>query len=209
MTAQLMKIYPDNPEMKKIEQVAEVLREGGLVIYPTDTIYGVGCDLFNRKAVERVCRLKGLRPKDMNLSFICYDLSDISHYVKRLDTPDFKLLKKSLPGPFTFILESNSNVPKILDVTKKTVGIRIPDHTIPRMIVKSLGNPIVTTSLKDDDKIIEYMTDPEVMYESFKHQVDIVIDGGYGGNIPSTVVDCTGDEYVILREGLGDIREFA
>ncbi len=209
MAAQLLKIYPNNPELKKIDQVAEVLRNGGLVIYPTDTIYGVGCDLFNRKAVERVCRLKGLRPKDMNLSFICYDLSDISHYVKRLDTPDFKLLKKTLPGPFTFILESNSNVPKILDITKKTVGIRIPDHQIPRMIVKSLGNPLVTTSLKDDDKVIEYMTDPEVIYESFKHQVDIVIDGGFGGNIPSTVVDCTGDQYVVLREGLGDIREFA
>ncbi len=209
MAAQFLKIYPDNPEMKKIEQVAEVLRDGGLVIYPTDTIYGVGCDLFNRKAVEKVCRLKGLRPRDMNLSFICYDLSDISHYVKRLDTPDFKLLKKALPGPFTFILESNSNVPKILDITKKTVGIRIPDHTIPRMIVKALGNPIVTTSLKDDDKVLEYMTDPEVIYESFKHEVDIVIDGGYGGNIPSTVVDCTTEEYVVLREGLGDIREFA
>jgi tRNA threonylcarbamoyl adenosine modification protein (Sua5/YciO/YrdC/YwlC family) len=209
MTAQLLRIYPDNPEMKKLEQVVEILRNGGVVIYPTDTIYGIGCDLFNRKAVERVCKLKGLRYKDMNLSFICHDLSEISNYVKRLDTPDFKLLKKSLPGPFTFILESNSNVPKILDITKKTVGIRIPDHNIPRMIVKLLGNPMVTTSLKDDDKIIEYMTDPEVIYETFKHHVDVVIDGGVGGNIPSTVVDCTGDEFVVLREGLGDIRELA
>lgn len=206
MTAQFLKIYEDNPEMKKIDHVAEVLRDGGVIIYPTDTIYGIGCDLFNRKAVDRVCRIKGLKPKEFNLSFICYDLSDISNYVKRLDTPNFKVLKKSLPGPFTFILESNSNVPKILNATKKTVGIRIPDNKIPRMIVKSLGHPIISTSLKDDDKILEYMTDPDQIYESFKHEVDLIIDGGMGGNIPSTVVDCTQDQFVIIREGLGDLN---
>ncbi|MDX1630000.1 MAG: L-threonylcarbamoyladenylate synthase [Fulvivirga sp.] len=209
MEAELIKLYEENPERDKLEHIVEVLREGGVIIYPTDTIYGIGCDLFNRKAVDKVCRIKGIKPKKLNLSFICYDLSDISNYVKRIDTPTFKVLKKALPGPFTFILESNSNVPKILDTNKKTVGIRIPDHNVPRMIVDILGNPIVTTSIKDDDQILEYTTDPEVIYEEFKHQVDIVIDGGYGGNIPSTVVDCTQDEFIILREGLGDIHEYA
>jgi len=209
MAAELIKLYPDNPERNKIEHIVEVLQEGGVIIYPTDTIYGIGCDLFNRKAIDKVCRIKGIKPKNLNLSFICYDLSDISKYVKRIDTPTFKVLKKALPGPFTFILESNSNVPKILNTNKKTVGIRIPDNNIPRMIVDILGNPIVTSSIKDDDEIIEYTTDPEVIYEEFKHQVDIVIDGGYGGNIPSTVVDCTQDEFVIIREGLGDIHEHA
>ena len=209
MAANYMKLYQENPEMQKIRQAVEILRNGGLVICPTDTVYGIVCDLFNRKAVDRLMKLKGLKPKEMNLSFICYDLSDISNYVKRLDTPDFKLLKKSLPGPFTFILESNSNVPKILGVNKKTVGIRIPDNNIPRQIVKELGNPIMTTSIKDDDKIREYITDPEVIYETFKHQVDLVIDGGTSGIMPSTVIDCTGDQFVIIREGLGDITEFA
>lgn len=209
MAAELIKLYPDNPERNKIEHIVEVLQEGGVIIYPTDTIYGIGCDLFNRKAIDKVCRIKGIKPKNLNLSFICYDLSDISKYVKRIDTPTFKVLKKALPGPFTFILESNSNVPKILNTNKKTVGIRIPDNNIPRMIVEILGNPIVTSSIKDDDKIIEYTTDPEVIFEEFKHQVDIVIDGGYGGNIPSTVVDCTQEEFVIMREGLGDIHEYA
>ena len=209
MAANYMKLYQENPEMQKIRQAVSILREGGLVICPTDTVYGIVCDLFSRKGVDRLMKLKGLKPKELNLSFICYDLSDISHYVKRLDTPDFKLLKKSLPGPFTFILESNSNVPKILGVNKKTVGIRIPDNNIPRQIVKELGNPVMTTSIKDDDKIREYITDPELIYDNFKNQVDLVIDGGTSGIIPSTVVDCTGGEFVIMREGLGDIREFA
>ncbi|MEP2771647.1 MAG: L-threonylcarbamoyladenylate synthase [Fulvivirga sp.] len=209
MEAELIKLYAENTDRKKVEHIVEVLRNGGVIIYPTDTIYGIGCDLFNRKAIDKVCRIKGIKPKNLNLSFICYDLSHISEYVKRIDTPTFKVLKKALPGPFTFILESNSNVPKILNTNKKTVGIRIPDHNIPRMIVDILGNPIVTSSIKDDDEVIEYTTDPEVIYEEFKHQVDIVIDGGYGGNIPSTVIDCTQEEFVILREGLGDINEYA
>jgi len=209
MEAEYIKLYEDNPERSKIQHIVDVLRNGGVIIYPTDTIYGIGCDLFNRKAIDKVCRIKGIKPKKLNLSFICYDLSDISNYVKRIDTPTFKVLKKALPGPFTFILESNSNVPKILDTNKKTVGIRIPNHNVPRMIVDILGNPIVTSSIKDDDEIIEYTTDPEAIYEEFKHKVDIVIDGGFGGNIPSTVVDCTQDQFVVMREGLGDINEYA
>jgi len=205
MPAELLKIHPDNPEKRKIDSVVSVLKKGGIVIYPTDTIYGIGCDLMNRKSIERLCQIMGVKPQKLDLSFICNDLSHISEYVKRVDTPVFKLLKKSLPGPFTFILESNTKVPKILDVNKKTVGIRIPAHNIPRMIVAQLGNPLITSSIKNDDLIKEYTTDPEEIYEDFKHVVDIVIDGGAGGNIPSTVVDCTEDEIKIIRQGLGAI----
>jgi tRNA threonylcarbamoyl adenosine modification protein (Sua5/YciO/YrdC/YwlC family) len=205
MAAELLKIHPDNPEMRKINRVVDVLRKGGIVVYPTDTIYGIGCDLMNRKSIERLCRVMDIKPNKLDLSFICNDLTHISEYVKNLQTPVFKVLKKSLPGPFTFILESSSKVPKILDVTKKTVGIRIPDHNIPRTIVAELGNPLITSSIKDDDKIKEYTTDPEEIYQDFKNLVDIVIDGGAGGNIPSTVVDCTGDELTIVRQGLGEI----
>jgi tRNA threonylcarbamoyl adenosine modification protein (Sua5/YciO/YrdC/YwlC family) len=205
MAAELLKIHPINPEVRKIKNVVEVLRGGGVIIYPTDTIYGIGCDLMNRKAVERVCDVMGIRPNRLDLSFICNDLSHISEYVKRIDTPVFKLLKKALPGPYTFILESSSRVPKILDVNKRTVGIRIPDHNIPRMIVKELGNPLITSSIKDDDKIKAYTTDPEEIYEDFKNLVDIVIDGGPGNNVPSSVLDCTGSEIVIVRNAAGDI----
>ena len=205
MSAELLKIHPDNPEKRKIESVVSVLKKGGIVIYPTDTIYGIGCDLMNRKSIERLCQIMGVKPQKLDLSFICNDLSHISEYVKRVDTPVFKLLKKSLPGPFTFILESNTKVPKILDVNKKTVGIRIPAHNIPRMIVAQLGNPLITSSIKNDDLIKEYTTDPEEIYEDFKHVVDVVIDGGAGGNIPSTIVDCTEDEIKITRQGLGTI----
>lgn len=206
MTAELLKIHPVNPEARKINKVVEVLRRGGVIIYPTDTIYGIGCDLMNRKAVERVCDVMGIKPNKLDLSFICNDLSQISEFARRIDTPVFKLLKKALPGPYTFILESSSRVPKILDVNKKTVGIRIPDHNIPRMIVRELGNPLITSSIKDDDKIKAYTTDPEEMYADFKNVVDIVIDGGPGNNLPSTVVDCTGDDLVIVREAAGDIH---
>lgn len=209
MEAELIKLYEENTDRKKLRQIAETLKEGGIIIYPTDTIYGIGCDLFNKKAIDKLCWIKGIKPKNLNLSFICYDLSEISHYVKRIDTPTFKVLKKALPGPFTFILESNSAVPKILGANKKTVGIRIPNNNIVRAIVNTLGNPLVNSSIKDDDEILEYTTDPEIIYEDFKHQVDIVIDGGYGGNIPSTVVDCTQEEFVIIREGLGDITNYA
>ena len=205
MTAELLKIHPKNPEGRKIEKVVQSLKQGGLVIYPTDTIYGIGCDLYNKKAIEKLTRTIQVKPQKLNLSFICKDLSDISEYVRRMETPVFKLLKKKLPGPFTFILESSSKVPRILDANKKTVGIRIPDHAITRMIVEQLGNPLITSSIKDEDTIIEYTTDPEEIYEDFKHLVDIVIDGGPGGNIPSTVVDCTTDEFRIIRQGLGEL----
>jgi tRNA threonylcarbamoyl adenosine modification protein (Sua5/YciO/YrdC/YwlC family) len=204
MAAEFLQIHPQNPEIRKISRVVEVLRRGGVIVYPTDTIYGIGCDLMNRKAVERLCKIMNIKPQKLDLSFICNDLSHISEYVKRIDTPVFKVLKKSLPGPYTFIFESSSKVPKILDVNKKTVGIRIPDHNIPRMLVAELGNPLITTSIKDDDHIKEYTTDPEEIYEDFKHLVDVVIDGGVGGNIPSTVVDCTTHEFVLIRQGLGE-----
>jgi tRNA threonylcarbamoyl adenosine modification protein (Sua5/YciO/YrdC/YwlC family) len=204
MAAEFLSIHPVNPEPRKINRVVELLRKGGVIIYPTDTIYGIGCDLLNRRAVERLCVITEVKPQKLNLSFICNDLSHISEYVKRIDTPEFKILKKLLPGPFTFIFESSSNVPKILDVNKKTVGIRIPHHAIPLMLVQQLTNPLITSSIKDDDTIKEYTTDPEEIYEDFKHRVDLVIDGGAGGNVPSTVVDFTSGEPVVTRQGLGE-----
>jgi tRNA threonylcarbamoyl adenosine modification protein (Sua5/YciO/YrdC/YwlC family) len=203
MAAELLNIHPKNPEARKIARVVEVIRNGGIIIYPTDTVYGIGCDLMNKKAVERLCKILDIKPQKLDLSFICNDLSHLSVYTKRIDTPVFKMLKQSLPGPYTFIFESSSKVPKILDVNKKTVGIRIPDHAIPRMIVAELGNPLITSSVKDDDHIKEYTTDPEEIFEDFKHLVDIVIDGGAGGNVPSTVIDCAGDEITLIRQGLG------
>ncbi|MBT1697214.1 threonylcarbamoyl-AMP synthase [Fulvivirgaceae bacterium PWU4] len=208
MAAELLKIHPLNPEGRKIDRVVTILKQGGIVIYPTDTIYGIGCDLLNRKAVEQLCRILDIKPQKLDLSFICHDLSQISEYVRRMDTPVFKLLKKSLPGPFTYIFESSSKVPRVLDVNKKTVGVRIPDHAIPAAIVELLGNPVITSSIKDDDTIKEYTTDPEEIYEDFKHQVDLVIDGGAGGNVPSTVVDCTTTELRIIRQGLGDLQQY-
>ena len=203
MQAELLSVHPVNPEPRKINHVIDVLKKGGIIIYPTDTVYGIGCDLMNRKAVERLCKILDIKPHKLDLSFICNDLSHVSQYVRRIDTPVFKVLKKALPGPYTFIFESSSKVPRILDVNKKTVGIRIPDHNIPRAIVAGLGNPIIT-SIKDDDHIREYTTDPEEIYDDHKHLVDLVIDGGAGGNIPSTVIDCTGDELVLIRQGLGE-----
>jgi tRNA threonylcarbamoyl adenosine modification protein (Sua5/YciO/YrdC/YwlC family) len=211
MPAELLVIHPINPEPRKINRVVEILLGGGVIIYPTDTIYGIGCDLKNKRAVEKLCQIEdlsarqaGIKPQKMNLSFICNDLSHISEYVKRLDTPAFKVLKKLLPGPFTFIFESNSNVPKILGVNKKTVGIRIPDHRIPLAIVKQLGNPLITSSIKDDDEIKEYTTDPEEIYEDFKNRVDLIVHGGQGGNVPSTIVYFTGSEPFVTRQGLGE-----
>jgi tRNA threonylcarbamoyl adenosine modification protein (Sua5/YciO/YrdC/YwlC family) len=208
MTAELLKIHPLNPEQRKINHVVDTLKKGGIIVYPTDTVYGIGCDLMNRKTIEQLCKILNIKPQKMDLSFICSDLSHISEYVRRIDTPIFKILKKALPGPFTFILESSSKVPKILNVNKKTVGIRIPDHRVPRLIVELLGNPLLTASIKDDDTIKEYTTDPEEIYEHLKHQVDLVIDSGVGGNVPSTVVDCTTPEIQILRQGLGDIEQY-
>lgn len=209
MAAELLKIHPVNPEPRKISRAVEVLAAGGIMVYPTDTVYGIGCDLLNRRAVERLCRILDIKPHKLDLSFICSDLSNIAVYVKRIDTPVFKILKKALPGPYTFIFESSSEVPKILDINKKTVGIRIPDHPIPRAMVQLLQRPLITSSVKDDDHIKEYTTDPEEMYEDFKHVVDLVIDGGPGGHVPSTVVDFTSGEGVVTRQGLGDYSLFA
>ncbi|MEQ8714718.1 MAG: L-threonylcarbamoyladenylate synthase [Cyclobacteriaceae bacterium] len=209
MKAELIKLFPENPEEKKIRHIANVLRDGGVIIYPTDTVYGLGCDIFNPKAIDRVLQIKGLKGKKTELSFICYDLSHISEYVKSLNNTTFKLMKKALPGPFTFILKSSSKVPKILNASKKTVGIRVPDNNIPRAIVKALGNPIITTSIKDDDEVVEYSTDPSLIYEKFEQQVDVIIDGGFGNLSPSTVVDCTDDyEITVVREGKGDLSAY-
>ncbi|HZY81101.1 MAG TPA: L-threonylcarbamoyladenylate synthase [Cyclobacteriaceae bacterium] len=206
MAAEIIKIHPINPEPRKIARVAEILRGGGLIVYPTDTIYGLGCSLTHRRAIERLCNVKGIKPQKLNLSFICHDISDVSTYVRRIDTPVFKIIKRTLPGPFTYILESGSNVPKVLDVNKKTVGIRIPDHAVPLAIVKELGNPLITSSIKNDDEIKTYTTDPEEIYEDLKHKVDLVIDSGAGGNIPSTIVDFTSGEPVVTRYGLGEFN---
>jgi tRNA threonylcarbamoyl adenosine modification protein (Sua5/YciO/YrdC/YwlC family) len=204
MAAELLKIHPVNPEQRKIRHVVDTLLNGGLIVYPTDTIYGIGCNLMNKKAIERLCHVLDIKPQKLDLSFICRDLSQISEYARRIDTPVFKMLKKALPGPFTFILESSSKVPKILDVNKKTVGIRMPDHAVPRMIVEGLGNPLISASIRNEDAIREYTTDPVEMYDDLRHVVDIVIDSGAGGNMPSTVVDCTSETTQILRHGLGD-----
>ncbi|MEO9870140.1 L-threonylcarbamoyladenylate synthase [Ekhidna sp.] len=205
MTAEFIKLYKENPERRKIEEITRILKNGGVIIYPTDTVYGLGCDIFNQKAIERIRQIKGIKNKHLNLSFICYDLSHISEYTKHLDTPTFKLMKKTLPGAFTFILESSSKVPKILNVKKKTVGIRVPDNNIPREIVKELGNPIITTSIHDDE-IHDHATDPELIYDQFRNLVDVVIDGGFGQVHPSTVIDCTGSEPKIIRKGIGDVN---
>ena len=206
MPAKFIKLYSDNPEQKKLDEIVAVLKRGGIIIYPTDTVYGIGCDFSNTKAVQRVCQIKNVKPD--KLSFICYDLSEISAYVRNLSTPIFKVMKKALPGPFTFLLNASSNVPKVLNAKKRTVGIRIPDNNIPREIVRELGNPIITSSIHDEDEIIEYSTDPELIFEKYENLVDIIIDGGYGNNIPSTVIDASNDELEVIRQGLGDLSLF-
>lgn len=200
-----IKIYEENPNPKSIDQLVDILKKGGVIIYPTDTIYGIGCDITNQKAIERVCKIRGLNKDKADLSFICNDLSSISQYTKPLDNATFRLLKRSLPGPFTFIFNASGQVPKLLSSKKKTVGIRVPDNNISREIVKQLGNPIVSTSIHDDDEVIEYSTDPELIYEKYGSIVDAVIDGGYGKNIPSTVVDCTTGDFDVIRQGEGDL----
>jgi tRNA threonylcarbamoyl adenosine modification protein (Sua5/YciO/YrdC/YwlC family) len=205
MPAEYIDIHPDNPQPNKIDKVVEVLRKGGVIIYPTDTVYGIGCDIHNTRAVERLCKIQNLNPKKINLSFICYDLSHIAEYTQNLSTEVFKIMKKSLPGPYTFILKANNNVPKILHTKKNTVGIRIPNHNVPREIVKELGNPLLNSSIKDSDEILVYTTDPEEIYERYKHLVDLVIHSGFGGNEPSTILDCTDNEVVLIREGKGSI----
>ncbi len=199
----LLRIYPENPNERQIKIVTECLNDGGIIIYPTDTVYGIGCDIFKLKAVERVALLRGIKPEKARFSFICYNLSQLSDFCKPIDNTTFKMMKANLPGPFTFILDANNNVPKLIQSKKKTVGIRIPDNPIPIEIVTMLGHPIMSTSIHDEDEIIEYMTDPELIYEKYENMVDIVIDGGYGGNEVSTIIDCTSGKIEIIRQGKG------
>lgn len=202
----LVKIYDENPNEREVMRVVDVLRDGGIIIYPTDTIYGMGCDITNAKAVERVARIKGVEVSKANFSFICSDLSHLATYTKPIPNHIFKLIRRCLPGPFTFILEANNQVPKYFKGKKKTVGIRVPDNQIIQAIVRELGNPILSTSVKDDDEILEYTTDPELIDEKFEKLVDLVIDGGFGGNIPSTVIDCTAGVPEITRQGKGKVE---
>lgn len=202
--AQFIKIYEDKPNEAAIARVVKVLKDGGLVIYPTDTVYGLGCDITNTKALERIAKIKGIKLEKANFSFICYDLSNLSDYVKQIDTATFKILKRSLPGPYTFILPGNSNLPKEFK-KKTTVGIRIPNNSIALEIVRQLGNPIVSTSIRDEDEVIEYTTDPELIFEKWQNLVDLVIDGGYGDNIGSTIIDLSGYEPTVVREGKGSL----
>jgi tRNA threonylcarbamoyl adenosine modification protein (Sua5/YciO/YrdC/YwlC family) len=197
----LIQIHPDNPQQRLIKQVAECLKDGGVIIYPTDTIYGLGCDINQHKAVEKICKIKNIDPQKAQLSFICRDLSHLSDYTKSIDTPLYRMLKSYLPGPYTFILPASKQVPKILQSKKSTVGLRIPDNNICRHILDELGNPILSASLPGE--MVEEYTDPEVIFENFGDKVDFVIDGGIGGSVPSTVVDCTSAEWMIIRQGLG------
>jgi tRNA threonylcarbamoyl adenosine modification protein (Sua5/YciO/YrdC/YwlC family) len=203
----LVRLYEENPKASYILKIVEILRNDGVVIFPTDTIYGIGCDITNPKAVERVARIKNIKPEKADFSFLFYDLSHISDYCKPIPNSIFKLMKKNLPGPFTFILNANSNIPKIFRSSKKSIGIRVPNNSIVREIIRELGNPILSTSVRDEDQIIEYTTDPELIHEKFGEQVDLVIDGGFGGNQPSTVLDCTSGEPVLKREGKGVLIE--
>lgn len=204
----LLHIHQNNPDYRKIKMVVECLKNGGVIIYPTDTVYAFGCDVYNKRAMQRLCRIKGVDIKKHNLSFVCYDLSHIADFSRQLENSTYKLMKKALPGPYTFILNANSSIPKLFKNKKREVGIRIPDNNIPREIVKELGNPIVSTSVKDDDMVIEYSTDPEFMHEYFKKHVDLVISGGYGESTPSTIVKCTKSTPEILREGKGNTNLF-
>lgn len=204
----LIRLYENNPNEKIIQQVVDVLKQGGIIIYPTDTVYGLGCDITQPKAIEKIAKLRGIKLEKANFSFICYDLSHISDYIKPIDTATFRVLKKALPGPFTFIFNASNQVPKLLNSNKKTVGIRVPNNTIARCIVKELGNPILSTSIHDEDEVIEYSTDPELIYQKYQDSVDLVIDGGYGDNVASTVIDCTNNQFDIIRQGKGNIGDF-
>ena len=199
----LIKIYPDNPNPRHIITVVDCLRSGGTVIFPTDTIYALGCDIYKTRAIDRVAQIKGTRREKANFSFLCHDLSQLSDFTKPINNDVFKLMKSTLPGPYTYILNANNNVPKLFQSKKKTLGIRVPDNNILSEIIRELGNPITSTSVHDEDDIIEYTTDPELIHEKFESLVDIVIDGGYGDNEPSTIIDCTGDEILVVREGKG------
>ncbi|MBZ9651813.1 L-threonylcarbamoyladenylate synthase [Psychroflexus montanilacus] len=200
--AELIRLYEENPSEKEIKRIAKVLKDGGLVIYPTDTVYGLGCDINNTKALEKIARIKGVKLEKANFSFVCQDLSNLSEYVAQLDSATFKILKRNLPGPYTFILPGNNNLPTVFK-KKKTVGIRVPDNKIAQMLVEHLGNPIISTSIKDDDDVVEYTTDPELILEKWDKLVDIVIDAGYGDNTASTVIDLTQAEPELIRQGKG------
>jgi len=202
--AQFIKIYPENPNEKEIAKVVKVLKDGGLIIYPTDTVYGLGCDITNSKALEKIAKIKGIKLDKANFSFVCCDLSHISDYIKQIDTSTFKILKRALPGPYTFILPGNNSLPKEFK-KKTTVGIRVPDNEIALEIVRKLGNPIVSTSIHDEDEVIEYTTDPELIFEKWQNLVDVVIDGGYGDNEASTIIDLSDGEPVVIREGKGSL----
>lgn len=201
----IIKLYNENPDTRRILQVVDVLRNGGVIVYPTDTVYSLGCDITNQRAVERVAKIKEMKVEKTQFSFICHDLSHLSDYARPIPNPIFKLMKRNLPGPFTFILEANNNVPRYFKGKKKTVGIRVPDNTIIREIVRELGNPVFSTSVHDRDEILAYTTDPELIHDQYRDEVDLVIDGGYGGVEVSTIVDCTADEPVIIRPGKGEL----
>ncbi|BFP43362.1 L-threonylcarbamoyladenylate synthase [Flavobacteriaceae bacterium GF1] len=205
--ARFIRLYEENPDPKKVAEVVSVLKKGGLIIYPTDTVYGLGCDITNTKALEKIARIKGVKLSKANWSFVCADLSNLSDYVRQIDTATFKILKRALPGPYTFVLPGNNNLPKDFK-KKKTVGIRVPNNSIVTSLVKALGNPIVSTSIHDEDDVLEYTTDPELIFEKWQNLVDIVIDGGYGDNVASTIVDLSDGEPLILREGKGSIDIF-
>ena len=201
----LLKVHPESPSQRQILKACEVLQKGGVIVYPTDTVYALGCDIFNNKAVDRIARMKGIRTKDADFSFIFCDLSQLSDYTRLISNSVYKMMKAYLPGPYTFILPARNNIPRIFHSRKKTVGIRIPENNIPLEIVRELGHPIMTTSIHDDDELIEYTTDPELIWDKYKDQVDAVIDGGYGLNEPSTVIDCTNAEPVLVRQGIGEV----
>ena len=201
----LVQIHPENPEQKKIDKVITILKKGGVIIYPTDTVYSMACDLNNRKAVEKMANLKGIKIEKANFSLICFDLSHISDFTVQFSNTIYKLMKRALPGPFTFILNANTSVPKIFKSKKKTIGIRVPNNNIARMLVEQLGNPLISTSVHNEDEILEYITDPELIHEKYQHRIDLVIDGGYGKNEASTIIDCTSNEPIAIREGVGDL----
>ena len=201
----ILEVHPDNPNSRYIAQAVKCLKQGGVIIYPTDTVYAFGCDINSKNAVEKICHLRGIRPNKANFSFICNDLSQLSEYVKQVSTPTFRVMKHAFPGPYTFILNASSLVPQIFKSKKKTVGIRIPDNKIAQALVEELGNPIMSASLKDEDELVEYTTDPKNIYNRYKHQVDLVLDGGFGNNAPSTVLNCTGNQPEVIRKGLGEI----
>ena len=201
----LLEIHPDNPNSRQISQAVSCLKKGGVIIYPTDTVYAFGCDINSKSAVEKICKLRGIKPEKANFSFICSDLSHLSEYAKQVSTPTFRVMKSVLPGPYTFILNASSIVPKLFKSKKKSVGIRVPDNRIAQALVEELGHPIMSASLKDEDELLEYTTDPYNIYERYKNQVEVVVDGGFGKNAPSTVIDCTGNDPEVIREGLGDV----